>query len=164
MALWHLDALCYEGCEGHGSANGLPQPRMELAEVNHDTFPDFDVGGMGFIPERLMMMMMMMMMCLWMFETTIAALVLFFSWHPPVPLTPAPTLTLTLTLSFCSFTCVVCLPAMPEGLLHKILYYRYNNIIDMFKLIIGPLCVYPSANCYNNTIDIPSCKYTNCVN
>ena len=32
-ALWHLDALCYEGCEGHGSANGLPQPRMELAEA-----------------------------------------------------------------------------------------------------------------------------------
>ena len=27
-----LVALCYEGCEGHGSANGLPQPRMELAE------------------------------------------------------------------------------------------------------------------------------------
>ena len=25
-----MDALCYEGCEGHGSANGLPQPRMEL--------------------------------------------------------------------------------------------------------------------------------------
>ena len=22
-----VDALCYEGCEGHGSANGLPQPR-----------------------------------------------------------------------------------------------------------------------------------------
>ena len=21
-ALWHLGALCYEGCEGHGSANG----------------------------------------------------------------------------------------------------------------------------------------------
>ena len=32
MALWHLDALSYEGCEGHGTANGLPQPRMELAE------------------------------------------------------------------------------------------------------------------------------------
>ena len=26
MALWPLDALCYEGCEGHGTANGLPQP------------------------------------------------------------------------------------------------------------------------------------------
>ena len=23
-ALWDLDALCYEGCEGHGTANGLP--------------------------------------------------------------------------------------------------------------------------------------------
>ena len=29
-------ALCYEGCEGHGSANGLPQPRMELAERSHE--------------------------------------------------------------------------------------------------------------------------------
>ena len=31
-----LDALCHEGCEGYGSgygsANGLSQPRMELAE------------------------------------------------------------------------------------------------------------------------------------
>ena len=35
-ALWHLDALCYEKCEGHGSANGLPQPRMELAERYHE--------------------------------------------------------------------------------------------------------------------------------
>ena len=34
--LWHLDALCSEGCEGHGSASGLPQPRMELAERNHE--------------------------------------------------------------------------------------------------------------------------------
>ena len=34
--LWHLDALCYEGCEVHGSANGLPQPRMELAERSHE--------------------------------------------------------------------------------------------------------------------------------
>ena len=25
-----------EGCEGHGSANGLPQPRMELAERSHE--------------------------------------------------------------------------------------------------------------------------------
>ena len=25
-ALRHLDELCYEGCEGHGTANGLPQP------------------------------------------------------------------------------------------------------------------------------------------
>ena len=33
-ALWHLDALCYEGCEGHGTDIGLPQPRMELAEMN----------------------------------------------------------------------------------------------------------------------------------
>ena len=33
MALWHLDALCYEGYEGHGTANGLPQPRKELAEI-----------------------------------------------------------------------------------------------------------------------------------
>ena len=31
-----LDALCYEGCERHGSANGLPQPRMELAERSHE--------------------------------------------------------------------------------------------------------------------------------
>ena len=31
-ALWHLDALYCEGCEGHGSANGLLQPIMELAE------------------------------------------------------------------------------------------------------------------------------------
>ena len=31
-----LVALCYEGCEGHGSANGLPQPRMELAERSHE--------------------------------------------------------------------------------------------------------------------------------
>ena len=35
-----LDGLvalgCYEGCEGHGSANGLPQPRMELAERSHE--------------------------------------------------------------------------------------------------------------------------------
>ena len=35
-ALWHLDALCYEGYEGHGSANGLPQPIMELAERSHE--------------------------------------------------------------------------------------------------------------------------------
>ena len=28
-----VDTLCYEGCEGHGSANGLPQPRMELAKT-----------------------------------------------------------------------------------------------------------------------------------
>ena len=35
-ALWHLDTLCYEGCEGHGSAYGLPQPRMELAERRHE--------------------------------------------------------------------------------------------------------------------------------
>ena len=35
-ALWHLDALCYEGCEGHGTANGLPQPRIELAERRHE--------------------------------------------------------------------------------------------------------------------------------
>ena len=32
---WHLDALCYEGSEGHGTANGLPQHRMELAERSH---------------------------------------------------------------------------------------------------------------------------------
>ena len=25
-----------EGCEGHGSANGLPQPRIELAERSHE--------------------------------------------------------------------------------------------------------------------------------
>ena len=35
-----LDGLvalgCYEGFEGHGSANGLPQPRMELAERSHE--------------------------------------------------------------------------------------------------------------------------------
>ena len=35
-----LDGLvalgCNEGCEGHGSANGLPQPRMELAERSHE--------------------------------------------------------------------------------------------------------------------------------
>ena len=37
-ALWHLDALCYEGCEGHGSANGLPRPRMELAERSEQTY------------------------------------------------------------------------------------------------------------------------------
>ena len=34
-ALWLLDALCYEGCEGHGAANGLPRPIMELAERSH---------------------------------------------------------------------------------------------------------------------------------
>ena len=28
--------LLREGCEGHGSANGLPQPRMELAERSHE--------------------------------------------------------------------------------------------------------------------------------
>ena len=28
--------LFIEGCEGHGSANGLPQPRMELAERSHE--------------------------------------------------------------------------------------------------------------------------------
>ena len=32
-ALWHLDVLCYKGCERHGTANGLPQPRMELAKI-----------------------------------------------------------------------------------------------------------------------------------
>ena len=31
-----VDALCYEGCEGHGTANGLPQPRIELAERSHE--------------------------------------------------------------------------------------------------------------------------------
>ena len=32
-ALWHwMHFAMREGCEGHGSANGLPQPRMELAE------------------------------------------------------------------------------------------------------------------------------------
>ena len=36
-ALWHLDALCYEACEGYGTANGLSQPRMELAERIHET-------------------------------------------------------------------------------------------------------------------------------
>ena len=35
-ALWHLDVLCYEGCEGYGTANGLPQPIMELAERRHN--------------------------------------------------------------------------------------------------------------------------------
>ena len=35
MALWHLDA-CHEGCEGHGTANGLPQPRIKLAEISHE--------------------------------------------------------------------------------------------------------------------------------
>ena len=30
--LVYLDALCYEGYEGHETANELPQPRMELAE------------------------------------------------------------------------------------------------------------------------------------
>ena len=28
--------MLYEGCEGHKSANGLPQPRMELAERSHE--------------------------------------------------------------------------------------------------------------------------------
>ena len=35
-----LDGLvalgCIMGCEGHGSTNGLPQPRMELAERSHE--------------------------------------------------------------------------------------------------------------------------------
>ena len=35
-ALWHLGTLCYEGCEGHGTANRLPQPRMGLAERSHE--------------------------------------------------------------------------------------------------------------------------------
>ena len=35
-ALWHLDALCYEGCEGHWAANRLPQPRMELAYLGRN--------------------------------------------------------------------------------------------------------------------------------
>ena len=40
-------ALCYEGCEGHGTANGLPQPIMELAERSHEqTF-------LGEAPSRL---------------------------------------------------------------------------------------------------------------
>ena len=34
--LWHLDVFCYEGCEGYGTANGLSQPRMELAERSHE--------------------------------------------------------------------------------------------------------------------------------
>ena len=36
VALGILDALCNEGCEGHGTANGLPQLRMELAERSHE--------------------------------------------------------------------------------------------------------------------------------
>ena len=35
-ALWHMDALCSERCEGHWTANGLQQPRMELAESCHE--------------------------------------------------------------------------------------------------------------------------------
>ena len=31
--------LCYEGCEGHGTANRLPRPRMELAERSHEHTP-----------------------------------------------------------------------------------------------------------------------------
>ena len=31
-----VDALCYKRCEGHGSANVLPQPRMEPAERSHE--------------------------------------------------------------------------------------------------------------------------------
>ena len=31
IACWHLDVFCYEGCEGHGTANGLLQPTMEQA-------------------------------------------------------------------------------------------------------------------------------------
>ena len=34
--LWHLAVVCYEGCEGFGTANGLPQPRTELAERSHE--------------------------------------------------------------------------------------------------------------------------------
>ena len=29
MMMWHLDALCYEGCEGHGTANGLSYRSLE---------------------------------------------------------------------------------------------------------------------------------------
>ena len=36
LFVYILDALCNEGCEGHGTANGLPQPRMELAERSHE--------------------------------------------------------------------------------------------------------------------------------
>ena len=35
-AMRDVRVLCYEGCEGHGSANGLPQPRMELAERSQE--------------------------------------------------------------------------------------------------------------------------------
>ena len=38
-ALWHLDASCYEGCKGHGTADGLPQLRMELAKRSHPGAP-----------------------------------------------------------------------------------------------------------------------------
>ena len=36
VALGCIMVLCYEGCEGHGTANGLPQPIMELAERSHE--------------------------------------------------------------------------------------------------------------------------------
>ena len=34
-----------EGCEGHGSANGLPQPRMELAERSHEHLVSIAYGA-----------------------------------------------------------------------------------------------------------------------
>ena len=47
-ALWHLDALCYEGCKGHGTANGLPQPRMGLGfRVGACRPPPLHVDGWG---------------------------------------------------------------------------------------------------------------------
>ena len=44
-------ALCYEGCEGHGSANGLPQPRMELCSS--------PAGGMLFGVSGLLLLLLL---------------------------------------------------------------------------------------------------------
>ena len=49
-ALWHLEAICYERCEGHGMTNGLPKPIMELKEaMNIPIWAGIADGGKLFI-------------------------------------------------------------------------------------------------------------------
>ena len=45
-----LDVLCHEGCEGFESANGLSQPRIELAERSHEQTYGIGLGiGAGIV-------------------------------------------------------------------------------------------------------------------
>ena len=53
MAFWHLDImhLCYEECEGHGTANGLLQPRMERNWPKEAMHRATDLLGQGLLME-----------------------------------------------------------------------------------------------------------------